>query len=152
MSFDPNAFANMEFTGEVGNQVKLVGVDPGEYVMVAESFEPVLVQTKNGEQLKITWSFTIQDNDGRAEAATGLKKNTVRWQVWVDRKPDGSWDDGKNKNIWLGQFKVATGVPLGQKFSLQDFLGKPVTGEVTHRADPKDASNVYIEVKRVRPV
>ena len=151
--FDVNSFINSEQDGGLGNQTRMIGVDEGEYVMVFTTMEPATLNTKNGEKSQLIFTAEIQDNDGRAEAMTGLKKNTVRYTVWLDLDAQTKQlENGKNKNIWIGQMKECFGIPLGQPWKPSDFLNKPFYGTVKIRLDDKDASKEYREVKKIRAI
>jgi len=141
MSFDPDAFINMQF--EETPPDKYEPVPEGEYHAVIERIgEPRL--TQNGSVvLDIYWSIQEPELLAKLERDTAV----VRQSLWLDVGSDGRLLFGKNKNVQLGRLLKAVGIDRGQPWSFQSLVGRSALITVRHRTT--DEGEIYENVTRV---
>lgn len=146
--FDADSFAQTDYAES--NDTELIPIDDGEYVAVAKKKDLRLVETKQGEQvvLDVTWSI----DDPAQKEKTGRDNLTVRQGIFLDRTESGSLDFGKGKNVGLGKLREAIGLNQpGQPFNFTMIEGRPAIIKVTSRKD-KDSDQIFNDVKGVRAV
>lgn len=144
-NFDPSQLLNI--TVEGANDTRLIPVPEGEYAAIIED-----VQMRSGVSQKTQEPWARLDlkcsiEDSQLQATIG-RKPSVRGGVMLDLTDQGTLDLGRGRNIGLGRLREACGLNQpGQSFSFTQLVGQYVKVRVGHRADPKDPSLVYDEVK-----
>jgi len=143
--FDPSQLLNLSIEGS--NDTKLTPVPEGEYNAIIED-----VQIKSGisQKTQEPWAkveVKCSIEDSALQAQIG-RKPTVRGGVMLDLTDQGTLDLGKGRNIGLGRLREAVNLNSpGQSFAFTQLVGQYVKVRVGHRADPKDPSMIYDEVK-----
>jgi len=147
--FDPQTFLN-DVTTEA-TSTTIINVPEGQYPgSVIEDLEAKVVSTKNGDRNILSCKWTIADNDGSVERATGREKNTVRQDIWLDCDEKGKLISEEGQNVSLGRLREALGQNNpGEAWNPQMLKGVPATPVVTHRSAN---NNLYAEIKSVLPL
>jgi hypothetical protein len=108
------------------------------------------IKTAAGTSYQLVILFNILDDGVRKEL--GRDKVLVPKNIWLDQTESGTLDTGDGKNVDLGRLLAAAGLnaPGNQMEKVNQLRGKgPFIVKVTQRADPKDPSIKYAEVRRV---
>lgn len=150
MVFDPNQFMNQPADPMA---TTFENIREGEYKMMLDSdieFTEIKWNDKNtGEPRSVPMMrLNCIILDDAEKARLGRDKLTVRCDITLDLKSDGSLDFGTNKNVRLGQLRDALGqnVPGWTPNSLRG--AGPLIGKVTHRADKNKPDVKYAEVSK----
>lgn len=144
-TFNPDQFLNTE-TSE-STSTTYTPIPENEYTACVKEIKPR--STTSGKAiLDVVWS--IDDQDGSIEAATGLKQSTVRQSIFLDITESGGLDIGKGKNVQLGKVREALSQNTpGKVWRPGDLIGGVAKVQVKHRMDG-DAT--YVDVKAVTKI
>lgn len=141
-TFNPDQFLNTETTD--ATSTAYTPIPENEYTACVKEIKP-RVTTSGKAILDVTWS--IDDQDGSIEAATGMKQATVRQSIFLDVTESGGLDTGKGKNVQLGKVREALSQNAsGKVWRPGDLIGGVAKVQVKHRMDG-DAT--YVDVKGV---
>jgi hypothetical protein len=147
--FDPNTF--LEMTVEESNSTTSTPVPAGEYLALVEKVEARPWTKKDdpsvsGMALDITWNI----DDANVKALLERDKVTAKQGVMLDLSDSGGLDMGKGKNVGLGKLRQAMDLnEPGRPFSFKMLEGRMARVTVSHRINPKDAEQIFAEVKAV---
>lgn len=162
--FDPEAF--MTQTVDAPFETERTICPEGEYRACVDDFnardaiERFDFTYKKGEKAgqpgtmtKLTLPILILDDKVKADLE--LEKVVVYWSMNLDVDEYGQFEEGKNKNIALGQLRSATGQNQKGPWSIANLRGsKPFMARVIHReGDRKDGSRYKVaDISRVMPI
>lgn len=147
-AFDPQTFGQMTITES--NSTESVLVPVGEYGASITDKKIDTWKAKDGssEGLKMFVFWNVEDPEVRA--LTGRDKNIVRQEMMFDLTENGALATGKGMNVRLGRLREAVGLNTpGQPFSFDMLVGRSARVSIGHRADNRDSSVMYAEVKDV---
>lgn len=148
MSFDADSFLNAAVSGS--NSTKIIPCPQGEFMAVIEKLNARQVQSSDGTQTRVVLDVSWLVEDDGAKQATGREQVTVKQGIFLDLDPQGGVDMGEGKNVQLGRLREALGLnDPSQPFSFNMLPGRVAKILVGHRADPKDAENIFADVKAV---
>lgn len=141
-TFNPEAFINAVIPA--GLESKFTSVPAGEYLAIIEDLK--FRATDKGSILcDVYWNVL----DEEVKLKLNLEKITVRQSMFLDLDANGRPETGINKNLKLGNLKEALGVADKEiAFGALKGMG-PCKIDVTQRADDKDPTILYNDVKRV---
>jgi hypothetical protein len=147
-TFNPEDFMNETIEGEMDTAI--IPVPKGEYAAQIEKVDIREVDGRDGKKaypMDVTYAVL----DDAVRELTGREKPTVRQSIWLDLDPaTGRIDASKGKNVGLGKLRAAADMNKpGEKFVPNQLIGAMVKITVDHRADPRDSSIIYAEVKKV---
>lgn len=157
MAIDLSALMTQTVDGPMSTNI--TPVPEGDYVariddspewLVLEEFEGKKESTKGKTFVRGTLYWLILDEGLKAS----MKRDVIRVRDpgFLDFRPDGSLDNGQDKNVWLGQRRAAFNLNDGQfQISMLKGLG-PALIKVKQRADEKNPENKFSEVTRVAPL
>jgi hypothetical protein len=145
--FDPDSF--LASTVDSANDTTVQPLSPGEYNAQVEELKFREVTGKDGDPRYILdVIYDILDDGAKKEL--GREKITVRQTLWLDVTSQGQLDTAKGKNISLGRLRSAAGLnDPGKPFAPVNLKGCVVKVQTTLRADNRDPSIQYAEVKSV---
>lgn len=152
MGFDPNKF--LEQSTDKAMQTSMSPCPEGEYLAQVEKVEAFPVKERETQQvrsdafrLQITWDILDQD----LLDSLDRKAMTVRQSIFIDLDDDGSFADGKDKNVGLGKLRAAVNQNSGP-WQPNDLIGQQGIIKVGHRPNPTNDAEVYAQVNAVAPV
>lgn len=146
-AFDVNTFAQLTITDSMSTE--MVPVPVGEYPATVREYKVGTWQAKDGSSngLKMFVFWVLDPNDAVKEA-TGRDENIVRQEMMFDLTDSGALDTGKGRNVRLGRIREAIDLNRpGEPFNFDMMVGRRATVSVGHRADQRDPSMLYAEVK-----
>lgn len=149
MSFDASKF--LEQSTDKAMQTSMSPCPEGEYLAQVEKVEAFPVKDRETQQvrsdafrLQLTWDILDQE----LLESIDRKGITVRQSIFIDLDEDGSFADGKDKNVSLGKLRDAVGQNSGS-WTPSNLIGQQAVVKVTHRPNPQDDSQVYAQVSAV---
>lgn len=149
MSFDASKF--LEQSTDKAMQTSMSPCPEGEYLAQVEKVEAFPVKDRETQQvrsdafrLQLTWDILDQE----LLESIDRKGITVRQSIFIDLDEDGSFADGKDKNVGLGKLRDAVGQNSGS-WTPSNLIGQQAVVKVTHRPNPQDDSQVYAQVSAV---
>ena len=149
-TFNVDAFGNSQFEGK-GDTRRLSSA-------IVEAEYPAIIEGPWGEvtKIRVEKGYPILDIQWRPSAPElqqklGVEKlPLVRQSIFLDVTESGGLDMGPFKNGDLNRLREAIGLNAdGQRWSFQDFIGKPAKIKVVHKANDKDLQNPYVNVSSV---
>lgn len=145
--FDPDTFLTSSI--DSANDTAVQPLSPGEYSAQIEDLKFREVTGRDGDPRYILdVIYDVLDDSAKKEL--GRDKITVRQTLWLDITSQGQLDAGKGKNVGLGRLRAAAGMnDAGKPFSPVNLKGSVVKVQTTLRADNRDPSIQYAEVKSV---
>ncbi len=151
--FDAASF--LQSTFNEANSTLIKPAPEGEYV---GQIQPVTEQSfKSGTSAKgNAWArldiIVEVTGDPQIKEHCGMDKKNIRAGIMLDLTDSGGLAMGEGKNVQLGRLRNATGLNIpGQPFAFTSFGGKMVKISVKHRADEKDPTLVYEDVRGFLP-
>lgn len=148
--FDKNQFLGGTTTEAGSTEYTPIPENENGYAALVEKVDVRQEQVKGESATILDLTWNLQDNDGSIEAATGLKKNTIRQSFFLDLTPSNGLDMGKGKNVALNKVRDALGqnVP-GQPWSPMMMVGKFAIVKVKHTMSDKGDGRIYANVGQV---
>lgn len=147
MSFDADSFLNSAISGS--NSTKIIPCPQGEFFAVIEKLAARQTQSTDGTQTRVILDVIWLVEDDGARQATGREQVQVKQGIFLDLDAQGGVDMSEGKNVQLGRLREALGLNGGEAFSFNMLPGRTAKILVSHRPDPKDAENVFADVKAV---
>ena len=150
--FDKNLFLGGTTTEQGSTEYTPIPENENGYPAVISKVDVRQEAGKDGTLmtlLDVTWD--LSDNDGSIEAATGLKKNTVRQGFFLDITADGrGLDMGKGKNVPLNKLRDALGQNVaGQAWAPNMMMGKFAIVKIKQTMSEKGDGRIYSNVGSV---
>lgn len=109
------------------------------------------ITTKQGDERVIaTFMFTTDDEHVCRE--TGLTEPQVRYEIWLDTKPNGELltkDESPNANVRLQRLARVCGIKPGKKYRIADLDGLGCYIKTKQSANPDDDEDRYCNVVAV---
>lgn len=131
--FDPTIYSQMTFNQNASTESFPVPV--GEHTCIIDKTELKAWENKDKTNggLKVTFTLSAEDSDGKIKETTGRDKNTLRYEFILDMNEDGKGlDFGKGRNLRLGRLQEAVGIAPGQPWSFDSFTGRRLIAKVKH--------------------
>jgi hypothetical protein len=147
MSFDADSFLNAAMSGS--NSTKIIPCPQGEYFAVIEKLAARQTQSQDGTQTRVILDVIWLVEDDGAKQATGREQVQVKQGIFLDLDAQGGVDMSEGKNVQLGRLREALGLNGSEAFSFNMLPGRAAKILVSHRPDPKDAENIFADVKAV---
>lgn len=156
--FDPAFLLNQEVQGEMSTKTELIPV--GRYDWQIKDLKVEKIDPKDETKdafyvMEVTCelSDSAMTPDGRSvKEVTGRDVNQARLKGYLDVTETGSLDLGKGRNVLLGQLRAATNLNNASiSFKLPMLKGQVFSGELVHRANPKDPDRPFAEIMRPLP-
>ena len=147
--FDPGAFGNASFEGE--GDTRRFQHEAKEYsaiVMGPWGEKSKIATTDKGQvQLVLQWQ---PDDPAQAQKYQLEKLPVLFHRIFLDLTPQGGLDMGPFKNAELNKLRAAFGMNKnGLPWKFADFVGKAAKITVTHRPNPENAQEPYVNVTAV---
>jgi hypothetical protein len=149
-TFSAESFAQATFEGKGDVRRISSAVDEGEYPAIIEG--PWGAATK----IRVEKNYPILDVQWRPSSPElqqklGIERlPMIRQSIFLDVTSTGGLDFGPFKNGDLNRLREAIGLNNdGQRWSFQDFIGKPAKIKVVHKPNEKDAQNPFVNVVSV---
>ncbi len=142
-TFDKETFMNAEVIGAM--ETVYTPVPEGEWQGYVKEVDPREVNDE--PVIDLTWVII----DDRVKEQLGIDEPTVRQTLFLDFDSNGVLSFGPNKNVQLGRVREVAGLndPAAPfNFRMLQGIG-PFTLKIDHRADKKDPSKVYADVKHI---
>lgn len=153
-TFNAEAFGMAQFEGE--NDTRFLQVDQKEYRAVIlgpfgeERKTRLRTSDKGFVMLEVVWAI----EDPEQMAKLGVQKlPDMRQTIFLDLTPEGGLDMGPFKNASLGKLREALNLNNpGQRWSFNDFIGKPGLVKVEYKPNEKDPQNPFANVTAVTKI
>jgi hypothetical protein len=149
-TFSVDSFAQATFEGKGDTRRLSSAIVEGEY--------PAVIEGPWGEvtKLRVEKGYPILDVQWRPNAPElqqklGVEKlPTVRQSIFLDVTESGGLDMGPFKNGDFNRLRDAIGLNNdGQRWSMQDLIGKAAKIKVVHKVNDKDLANPFVNVTAV---
>ena len=149
-TFDKNLFLGQQTTEAGSTEYTPIPINELGYQAQIEKIDARQEQIKGETATMLDVTYTIMDNDGSVEAATGLKKNSVRQTYFLDLSPNGGLDMGKGKNVQLNKLRDILGQNIqGKPWSPQMLVGQYIKVKVKHAPSEKEPGRLYTNIAEV---
>lgn len=146
--FDADSFLNSAVSGS--NSTKIIPCPQGEFFAVIDKLAARQTQSQDGTQTRVILDVSWLVEDDGARQATGREQVNVKQGIFLDLDSSGGVDMSEGKNVQLGRLREALGLNTpGEAFTFNMLPGRTAKILVSHRPDPKDAENVFADVKAV---
>jgi hypothetical protein len=158
MTFDPSTFMQQNVDAPMAETFRQV--PENEYPAIIDDFEAEKAfsevnwqDKKTGEpKSAVQWSIPFVIQDGALASELDREKIVVYAKGFLDLDDNGGISTAPDRNVRLGQIRAAVGQQSGAwNFGMLKGAG-PVMIRVTHRSNPKNPEQKFVEVSRVSPI
>lgn len=149
---DLSGLLNVSTSAPLSTVVKVC--PEGEMKMLIDDSDKWLTFKDGDASKNLSPQLVIMCNviDERAKTFLGRDKVLVPKTIWLDTTANGQLDLSEGKNVDLGRLLAIfdLNTPGNQLEKVNSLRGKgPFIGKVHHRADTRDATIKYAEVRKV---
>lgn len=143
--FDPDLFLSQEVKGE--NATSYTPIPEMESALLV--CKEVKVRVIKGGSIVMDVHWIVDEQEARD--ATGQDEPIIRQGVFLDIDSHGALEMGEGKNVNLGRVRAAIGQNDKKAWAPSMIIGAVCRGQITQRPDPKDAENIFNDVKALCP-
>ncbi len=144
-AFDPDLFLSQEIKGESATTYTPIPEMEAALLIC----KGVKVRALKGGSIVLDIMWIVDEQEARD--ATGMDEPIVRQGCFLDIDSHGALEMGEGKNVNLGRVRAAVGQNSKSAWSPSQLEGTSCRGQITQRPDPKDADNIFNDVKALCP-